>query len=280
MFHPSSQEILFGLQPRLVQNLGWYLLLNWGPLLLLGLAGILRHPPDFPVRILSFYLAVCFFLILFVQLDLPGLSDISLKLGHFANVVLLLLAAGFLDRMLLSSAKRMLWIPAVVLLLLPSGMTWVMDAYNSSDVQNHRFTTYVSGSDQEILTWMRDHLPGGSTVLQCSQDYEEFVFDVIPPLAERSVFLGNRIFSRIFQVSAEEINQRKAVVTSILKSGSDQQVWKVASEAGIDYFYFGSREAVRFADLRGLLKRPYFSLVMQEGESYLFRLENSNATRP
>lgn len=281
MFQPGSQQFDFGPDKIILAHFPAFFVLNWGALLIVGLAGLFLRSSRFPNGILIPFLAGCFLMIVFVRIMLAGFSDISLKVGHFSHVVLLLLAAGFIDSFLTRYPNRRKWLFASVFLLVaPALITWGMDAWNSSDVKSRRFTTYLNREDAEVTRWMQSNLPGKTVVLNYSSRYDDFMQDIIPAFAERSLFLGNRIFSRIFQVSEQDVRSRTQTVSSILRFTTPGETWRLAREAGIEYVFVSAVDAQEMSRLIGKLAPPYFSLLMQEGKSGLFRVNAEAGEKP
>jgi hypothetical protein len=273
MFQHGSQEWDLGPDRIILAHFPWYFVLNWGALLILGIAGAFYRSSFLPNRILICYLIACFLLILFVRIVLAGFSDISLKVGHFSHVVLLLLAAGFIDRILTHFPGKSGWLFAfIMVLVLPASITWGMDAWNSSDIKSRRFTTYMEKEDAEVCRWIRTNLPESTVILNYSAKYDDFMQDILPAFAERSVFLGNRIFSRIFQVSEDTVRERANVVSRILQFKSARESWDLARRVGIEYIFVTDVDRQKMAELIEKLGQPYFSLVMQEGNAGLFRV--------
>jgi hypothetical protein len=283
MFQPGSQQYGFGPDRVILAHFPAFFLLNWGALLIFGIAGIFLRSSGFPNKILICFVIGCFLMIFFLRIMLAGSSDISLKVGHFSHVILLLLAAGFIDSFLTRFPNRAGWLMISVLLFVaPAWITWGMDAWNSSDIQSRRFTTYLSHSDAEVTRWMQNNLPGQTIVLNYSSRYDDFMQDIIPAFAERSLFLGNRIFSRIFQVAEQEVRDRANTVSSLFRVVSPAETWRLAREAGIEYVFVSGAEAQEMGRLIEKFASPYFSLMMQEGQSGLFRVNvdvNEEQTR-
>ena len=275
MFAPGSQELDLGPDKIISAHFLSYFVLNWGALLIFGIAGLFLRSKLAPNRILFIFLAGCFLMIYFVRIVLAGSSDISLKVGHFANVILLLVAAGFIDGFLTRFPQKVKWLIAVtVLLVAPAFVTWGMDAWNSADIKNRRFTTYLKQEDAEVCKWMQSNLPEKTVVLNYSPRYEDFMQDFIPAFAERSVFVGNRIFSRIFQVPETDVRDRTNVVSAFLRFTSTEQTHQVARKAGIQYVFVSGLDSRKLSELTTKLASPYFSLVMQEGKAALFRVND------
>ena len=273
MFQFGSQQYDFGPDRIILAHFPAFFVLNWGALLIFGMAGIFLRSSSFPNRILIPFVAGCFLMILFVRIMLAGNSDISLKVGHFSHVVLLLLAAGFLDSFMTRFPNRARWLVlCVTLAVAPAFITWAMDAWNSSDIKSRRFTTYLNQADAEVTRWMQNNLPERTIVLNYSSRYDDFMQDIIPAFAERSVFVGNRIFSRIFQVPERDVRDRTATVSSLFQFTSPAETWRLAGESGIEYVFVSGIEAQEMPRLIEKFAPPYFSMLMQEGGSALFRV--------
>jgi hypothetical protein len=276
MFEAGGTGVRLGPDPNVVNHLGAYILLNWGALGILGVAGLLFHSPGSSFRPLVFFLCVCATLIFFVELNLPGFSDISLKMGHFSHVILLCLAAGFLDRLASSYPRRIGWIAAgLLVLVLPASLTWIMDSYNSRDIGNKKFTTVVSLDDREMLDWMSHHLPPGAVVQEFSLDYNSLIRDFVsiaPPFAQRPVYLGDRIFSLIFQVPPAEQAVRKKMMSEQFKERDPEMLAVRFQSAGVGYLFVESKDASRLPEIQRRLASPWFSPLFQSGNSFLYRV--------
>jgi len=276
MFQSGSQQFDLGPDKIILAHFPAYFFLNWGALLIFGLAGLFYRSPLLPNRILGLFLAFCFLLIFFVRIVLAGFSDISLKVGHFSHVLLLLLAAGAMDRFLAKAPSRAKWLVlSVLLLVLPACVTWGMDLWNSLDIQNRKFTTYVKPEEEVLTEWMRNNLPPRTVVLNYSPKYDDFMRDILPPFSQRSVYLGDRIFSRIFQVSEQQVHDRIKVVNSIFHATDPSAVWTLSRDAGIQYVFVTDMPAFKIGDLLQKFSQPYFSLLIQDGNAALFRVNDS-----
>lgn len=274
MFQGSGALLMFGADAQILNHFAGYFVLNWGALLPLGILGIVFSGSRLPLKPLLFLLALCLFLIIFVKLNLPGGSDVSLKMGHFSHVILLLLAAGFLDR-LFEGGRTGIALLLVGVLVVPASLTWWMDATNARDISNQKFTTFVQPQDMKLYDWMRNNLPGRSRIQNYARSEGSFLrgfVSEIPTFAQRSLFLGDRNFSRIFEVPQHDVDQRRRIVSQLIQESSPQQLWQRSRDLGIDYYYWGSHDSVQLPEARTRLVEPYFTLVAQEDNAFLFRV--------
>jgi hypothetical protein len=255
-----------------------YFILNWGAFLIFGLLGILWFPKRSPFGILLFLLILCWFMIVFLRLNLPGFSDISLKVGYITHVILLIFAASFLDRIFSKSSSRgTLLTIAFFFILLPGLATWMMDAFNSQDIQNRRFTTLISSGDAEVFDWMRQNVPPQSVVQTVPAKggfLQEFVTEV-PAFAERSVFLGDRNFSRIFQISKSVVDQRTRIVQRLFNQDNPEEMNQDCRALGIDFVFQGNKQAS--VQTRQLIVEPFFTIVKRSGDAVLFHVNGEKA---
>jgi hypothetical protein len=273
MFQGGSQQFDFGPDKIILAHFFTYFLFNWGALLVLGLIGVFYKSQLLPNRILLFFLIFCFLLIFFVRIVLAGFSDISLKVGHFSHVILLLFAAGAIDRFLSQHPTKSRWLALMVfILVLPASITWCMDFWNSLDIQNRKFTTYLKPEEAEVCNWMSRNLPARAVVLNYSSRYEDFMRDIAPPFSQHSVFVGNRIFARIFQVPEQQVQDRNKIAASIYQSTAPQQTWILARNAGIEYIFVND---IDISKVQQKFSTPNFSILIQDGKTALFRVNSA-----
>ncbi len=282
-YGPSSTPTRLGLDRNIAAHFVSYTLLNWGAILPLGVAGIIWHSAKTPIRILFPFLLICFVFIYCVEVVVPGVSDVSLKMGYIVFVLLLMLGAGFIDRILVHHPARQKWlVSGLIVLLIPAFVTWLMDATNSQDIRNTNFTTYVSREDTEVLKWMRKNLPGKAVVQNYSwgKGYlQEFVTEV-PPLAERSVFLGDKNCSRIFQIPKALVDKRTRILWHLFNEESTARIYEACRLAGIDFIFLSSAANEPRYEMRQELVEPYFTMAHHNGEALLFRRNEGVQIRP
>ena len=273
----SSQKLLIGANYNILKHLPAYLILNWGAILVAGIAGIfVRTQQRTQKFLLLYFLAICLFFILFIRLDLPGSSDISLKVGYLTHIVLLLLSANFVNFIFQTNTrKQKLLIAGLSILIFPGFITWLMDAYNSQDIKNAQFTTYVSKSDARLFEWMRNKLPARTIVQSYPKEggyLEEYVTEV-PPFAERSVYIGDKNFARIFQIDKNSVDHRFDVVSQMFEENSGPKI-AFRGRQIINYIFLSSTISKTTPWFREILREPFFTLAHQEGESYLFKISS------
>ncbi|HSE41986.1 MAG TPA: hypothetical protein VLH08_14575, partial [Acidobacteriota bacterium] len=269
MFGTKGGEVQFQINYFVLANIAKYILLNWGAILIAGVAGIIFSSKKIPKTFLLFYLALCFLFIIFVNIDVPGLSEITLKMGILSYVILLIFAAGFFDNRRFSTPALCV---ALTIMLLPALVTFAMDWYNNQDVWNTKFTSVISREDQEVYDWMQKNLEKDACVQSTLGDegFLEGYVTEIPALARRPVYLGDKVHSRLYQISKEEVQFRDKIVTKIFHSYSAGQISALAQRAGINYFFVSSQENLKPFEER--IRGPFFHLIRSEQNAGLYRV--------
>lgn len=271
MFITGGTQFRFGLDQGILKHFWRYTIYNWGPLLFLGIAGCFVPAKNNISRWgLILPLLTCFILIYFVEIDLPGQSDISLKVGYLSHIFLLILAARFLNFVLtLSAIKKIALLTAFTISMVPAAMTWAMDAFNTGDTTNQRLTTYIHPEDAKLMTWIRQNISSDAIILNVSAHASQFQYSILPAFAERSVFIGDVLYSRIFQVSDDEIKGRRAVLSKMYSADTDS-LKEMMRFRNLNYVFLPSHDELNSPAVLQKLKEPQFKLLHQEGDARIY----------
>ena len=159
------------------------------------------------------------------------------------------------------------------LLLLPAAITWGMEVFNNQDIHNPKFTSFVAPEDADTLQWMRKNVPGRSVVqyFGTGKGYLGEYVSEVPAIAERSVFLGDKNFTVIFQTSKEVVDQRTNELWNLFHEEAPAGVYNSCLRLGIDYFFLSTQTNIVAYDFRQELVEPYFSTVHRSGDSIVVR---------
>ncbi len=273
MVNPSGEALIFGLDWNLIQNLPLFSL-QWGALLIFGLLGLLfAKPKDLRFATLATYLILSATLVLFLRINVLGLTEVGLKAGYIVNVALLLLATLFADRIFGSTIRVQKWFVVVAaLLIFPASITLMMDAYNCQDIKNVKFTTFITAEKMEMMQWIRNNLEPEATV----QDYRirapGFLgshISEIPPFANRPMYLGDTILSEIFQIPPEDLRRRREIAAQLLELNNPKQIFNIAQKEGISYFLVWDKDGAAFQQDEA---RLYFKRISVFREISVFRV--------
>ena len=83
----------------LLQSLPRFLFYQWGAILFFGIAGLLFwKQKDMRYTILAVFLFISMVFVIFIQIDVPGLSDVSLKAGYISHALCCCSPQVFLTR--------------------------------------------------------------------------------------------------------------------------------------------------------------------------------------
>ncbi len=130
-------------------------------------------------------------------------NDFSLKIGLLTIVFIAMLSAALLQK--LKQAAGIFF----ALLIITSGLpTLSIDLYNSSDISNRQFTSFVSFDEKRALNFLRSRLKKPATVALLADERSTF-FSLIPSFTRHRLYLGDRMHSAIFQIHPEDQSQRR-----------------------------------------------------------------------
>lgn len=245
------------------ENLSWSIvpvaLLNFGPYVVLGAAGLLagrrRAGNSLSLALLAF-LALLFLLCFYVKVDPLG-DEVAIKLALVIQVVLLYGTA------LLKPGKSL--VAALALLFLLGLPTAVGDVYCAQDNSSRPHTLRVPAGEMRLARWIAGNLPPGA-VVQASPRGREWFFSIVPVFAERPTYLGDRMHLETFLVDPAAARGRLATLTSALKRVNERQKREWLSASPIDYLFYGRREALEFPEPEGM------EAVARFGGAKLFRV--------
>jgi hypothetical protein len=270
MFGTGAGDVKLEINRRVLANFAGFFVLNWGAVLIVGIAGIFRHTTLIPAKSLLFYLLLCILFIFFINIEVPGSSEITLKMGFLSYVILLIFGAAYLDVVKLRTSVIG---SAIMVILIPALITWSMDFYNNQDITNSRFTTVVPKDDAAVYRWMRDNLEPNATAQNYTAGGEGFLQEFvteIPALAERTTYLGDKVHSRLYQISDRDLESRKRIVWRIFHLSSPGQISSATQRAGIEYLWLPAHHSLKAFEAH--LVEPYFSLSIKQGNARLYRV--------
>jgi hypothetical protein len=185
-------------------------------------------------------------------------------------VLILLLALAF-GRLKENRWTAKLYLPLAGLVLLPGLLTLLLDIWNSADIRNRRFTSYVSFDEMRMMEWIRENVPVGRTV----QNYppaRTWNLSAIPAFCGRRMFVGDRMHGQIFQVPADAYASRiEALGRELAALPSSRGALR---EMGIDYLLWGEDEARHFKFT------PDLPVARTVGRTVLFSLASEKAENP
>ena len=124
---------------------------------------------------------------------------------------------------------------------------------------------------------MRTSLEDNTTVQNYWQWMRGFLGEEIsevPPLGERSVFLGDKIQIRLYQIPEQERQSREKIVNAIFHLKGSGYISDICQKIGIKYLLILSRDELK--QFQAHLLEPYFQLVQKQGNVGLYRVIKKN----
>ena len=232
-----------------LQNLSWdvvpVLLLNFGPFMLIGGAGLLlaikkREKPLFAA--LFIFLFLLLLLCFYVHVSPLG-DEVPIKLALVIQVVVMIgIAATAPGRKLVS----------LLLLLLCLGLPSALgNIFCAQDNHKRSFTLSVPLDEMRLCRWIAGNLPPRA-VVQAGPQQREWFFSLVPVFAERPTFVGDRMHVETFLIAKEAYRARLGALNSALTRVNDPQGRQWILDSPIDYLFYGLREKKAFPEPQGL----------------------------
>lgn len=252
-----------------------YFLLDLGPLLLLGVWGILSWwrgaREDFGWPLLSLGAVVLLQVLFVLQRPAARMAD------RFLWLVLLPFAACLFRDLWAAPAKRLARSLAVVLVLLAIP-TFFTDIIFTSANNNVPETYYVRPEDMQACQWIRRNLPETAVI---QGDYNYFAgpdrglyMSLIASFAQRPQVLGwatNAAF--VVDNGAALARERRLDIEAALASRDVSSLAAFARKYSVDYLYVGPSEQAKYPQLLPLLRSApaQFREVYSQSGVSLFR---------
>ena len=253
--------IRFGLNPVATHQWPFMLLLSFGPLIVVAIAGLLRV--GWVVRQGAAATALAASALAFYFLtDVPDQQGVWVgwRSGHLLLIALAVIAAASLTAVWSNRRWRLPLIVVLTLLAVPAMPTTAIDVYNAQDVSNRTegpgfpWTLIVSPGERQALDWIRHTTPEAAIV-----QYEPIArgatwWCYITAFAERRMAAGlpgAMIPFKPFQMASEDVRD------GIFLAKTADDAYRIAAFMGIDYLLVGGVERRRYHDaLVEIAKRP------------------------
>jgi len=268
----------FGWNPVAVSHWPYAVLISFGPMLILGLAGavialIKYRRETWPVLMLA-AVAVAFYFLA----DVPDMEHVWVgwRSGH-----VLFIACAVLTGLTLTSVAtspmtiRIGAYVGVAVLAMAALPTTAVDIYNAQDVANARYgpgfpwTLGLSGQEVEALEWLKTRTPRDVVVQPDVRERGVTSWGYIPAFAERRMAAG----LPIAMVPMQPYRDATEVVgEQIFSRGSPEHRSAVARRLGIDYIYAGPAEQRAHPDFVAMLdaRSDLFPVAFRNAEVVIY----------
>ena len=242
--------IQFGVNPVALRRWPYILLLSFGPLLVVGVAGlsrwrwVAREGTAAAVLVLT---AIIFYFIA----DVPDMGGVWVgwRSGHLLLIGFAIIGAAAVTAVWQRRAWRPALALALVAVIVPALPTVAIDVYNAQDITNRAegpgfpWTLVVSPSERAALDWIRANTRPDALV-----QVEPFVRDAgtwayVPAFAERRMVAG----LPISMIPLQPYRQAsEAVRLGIFQATAADGAHVTARSFGIDYLVVGRPERITY----------------------------------
>lgn len=267
-----------GLNPVATRRWPLMLFLSFGPLLLIGVTGLLRSAWASRDGLAPTALVVSAIVFYFVA-DVPDMEGVWVgwRSGHLLLVAFSVSTAAVLTHVWRSRALTLAMIPALCAATALALPTVAIDVYNAQDISNRSrgpafpWTTIITPPEREALTWIRRHTPPQAIVQMepIARDAEGWAY--IPAHAERRMAAGvpiSMIPLRPYLIASENVR------AGIFAAAQVRDAHAMARALRVDYLFVGSAERYSYP---GIIERwnqmpEFFPKVFENAAVAIFRV--------
>jgi hypothetical protein len=270
--------LTIGLNEVAVRNWPWMLFLSFGPLLLVGLGGLLR-PSWVTGRGLGFAALIAVALAFYFLVDVPDMDGVWVgwRSGHMLQIGFAATGAAAVTALWRSAQSRA---AIAVVLAVAFGLavpTVAIDVYNAQDIENRNegpgfpWTTVITLEERKAFEWIRQNTPT-TTVVQ-TEPYVRgaATWAYVPAFAERRMAAG----LPISMIPRHRYERASDVVRSrIFDAPTVEGAHLWAEQLGIDYLLIGNpeRRTYRNQVVRMLAAKDLFENVFHNDSILLLRV--------
>ncbi len=250
----------FGLNPVALRRWPLMFLLSFGPLLFVGIGGLLRL--RWIVRDGAAAAALVFSAVLFYFLaDVPDMGGVWVgwRSGHLLQIAFVVIGASALTAWWSRRRLRMpiaLGLTAGVALAVP---TVGIDVYNAQDITNRGpgpsfpWTLIITPQERDALNWVKRATPPESIVQVEPIARGPGGWAYVPAFAERRMTAG----IPISMIPLKPYQQESAAVRSVFTAPTPEDAHALARVLGIDYLLVGMVERRSYeGPLAAIAARP------------------------
>lgn len=270
----------FGLNPVALRQWPYMFLLSFGPLLFLGIGGMLRwrwvtaHGAAAAALVLS---AVVFYF----TADVPDMGGVWVgwRSGHLLLIAFAIVGAAAMTAWWQRPAARLPVVVATLLAVIPAVPTVALDVYNAQDVTNREagptfpWTLVISPAEREAFEWLKRATPRDARV-----QVEPFARDAgtwayVPAFGERRMAAGlpiSMIPLEPYRAASESVR------SGIFQAAAASDAHAMARHLGIDYLLIGDVEREHYGRAVAMMvERPdLFPPVFANSAVTIFAIAN------
>ena len=250
------------------------LLLSLGPILLLGVAGLLpaRDVPLRPIAPSLVLAVIALFLMYFVRLSVDQ-AWMAFRAGQMMIVALAALVARFLAGAG-RGPRRWTTFAVAGLCLAVGAPTTLIDEYNARDITNFAmgpgfpWTIVVTPEQNAAYQWLREHTPETAIVQMDARSRERSTWSNIPSFAERRMAAG----LPISLLKIPEYDERSDLARRMYATPNPAEAADIARNLRVDYVYVDEVERRAYPEGISFDRSPRFERVFAEDLVAIYRL--------
>ncbi len=258
----GSRSVVLGIHGTFAKIFPAFMLVEFGPLLVLGfIGGVFLLRKNIPGGLVWWLLtATAIFAVLFVQAqydDQLGLLKGSRFLFILFAVTTAVFWQDFTDR---PRSRSAVWLVAG--LLAAAAPTWATDWLRTSDTTDRQETVYIQPADYEACRWIKSSLPPGA-VIQSSPAYTNYLLDdqsdpymtpLIANFAERPMAIGCWGMPQMLPDIQEKFYRVLEEIRTMFASTEVKAVLAAIDRYDIAYIYYGPLERNRWPAFEKILE--------------------------
>jgi len=250
------------------------LLLSLGPILLIGIAGLLpaQGRPLRPLVPSIALAAIALFLMYFVRLTVDH-AWMAFRAGQMLIVALAAPAARYIAGGT-TGARRWATAAMVVFCFVAGAPTTIIDEYNAQDTTNlamgpgFPWTIVVTPQQQDAYRWLRERTPPTSVVQMDARSRERSTWSNIPSFAERRMAAG----LPISLLNIPEYAERSDLARRMYATSNPAEAADIARTLRVDYVYVDEVERRAYSQGISFDRSPQFEKVFTEDPVAIYRV--------
>lgn len=278
----SGEMVRVLVNPMAVTETWRALLLSFGPMLIVGVAGaaLAVRNRAWTLGSIAALVVVSFAFYFFVDLRGHQYVYVGWRAGHLLFVAFAVLGAYAIQELMQSGrAVRIATVLTLGLLAAMAAPTFIIDLYNTQDIDNRmqapgfRWTLVLEPDEVEALEWLRNRtLP--SAIVQVepfTRDAETWAY--LPAFAERGMAAG----LPISMIPLEKYEAQSEKVRAVYREHDADTAYSLAAALGIEYLMIGGPERDAHPHFEEVVsERPdLFHPVFQKGRVSIYYVARS-----
>lgn len=245
--NPSDGLLLqVGPNPVAFRNWEWVVFLSFGPLLLIGLAGLLRPRWVSRAGLMPAAVVVTSFLFYFFT-DVPDMAGVWVgwRSGHMLLIAFTAITGAALTAVWALRRTRVLVVAGLAVVVAVAVPTVAIDVYNAQDIRNREegagfpWTLIITPEEREAFNWIRAHTPPTAVVQPEPVVRAARTWAYVPAFAERRMAAGlpiSMIPLRGYELASQDVRY------GIFDASTAEDAHAMADFLQVDYLLVGEVE--------------------------------------